>query len=120
MAENLPVLKPGQALTLKASATITAGQLVAITGDDTIGPAGAASTAVVGVAGQDAAVNDSIVVWAGGVQNVLASGAVAAGSPVIAGAAGTVAASATPPAGQQVGICVRGGTGVLVRVQFGR
>jgi hypothetical protein len=120
MAEYIPIYKPGQALTLKASATVTAGQVVAISGDNTIAPAGAASTACVGVAGQDAAVNDNVVVYAGGVQNVLASGAITAGSPVIAGAAGTVAASATPPAGQQVGIALTGGTGVLVRVQFGR
>ena len=120
MAEYIPILKPGRAVTLKASATVAAGQVVAITGDNTVGPAGSASTAVVGVAGQDAATNDSIVVYAGGVQNVLASGAVTAGSPVIAGAAGTVAASATPPAGQQVGIALTGGTGVLIRVQFSR
>lgn len=120
MAEYLPIYKPGQALTLKASAAVTAGQVVAISGDNTIAPAGAASTAVVGVAGTDGATNDNVVVYAGGVQNVLASGAITAGSPVIAGAAGTVAASATPPAGQQVGIALTGGTGVLVRVQFGR
>jgi hypothetical protein len=120
MAEYLPIYKPGQALTLKASATVTAGQVVAISGAGTVAPAGAASTAVVGVAGQDAATNDNIVIYAGGVQNVLASGTVAAGDPVIAGAAGTVATSATPPAGQQVGIALTGGTAVLVRVQFGR
>ncbi len=38
-----------------------------------------------------------------GVQEVVASGAIAAGSPVICGAAGTVVAAATPTSGQQVG-----------------
>lgn len=121
MAEYLPIYKPGQALTLKASGTITAGQVVAISGDGTVAVAGAASTAVVGVAGFDAVLNDNVTIYAGGVQNVLASGgAIAAGSPVIAGAAGTVVASATPPDGQQVGVALTGGTAVLVRVQFGR
>lgn len=120
MAEYLPIYKPGQALTLKASAAVTAGQVVAVSGAGTVAPAGAASTAVVGVAGTDGDTNDNIVIYAGGVQNVLASGAVTAGSPVIAGAAGTVVASATPPAGQQVGIALTAGTDVLVRVQFGR
>lgn len=120
MAEYLPIYKPGQALTLKASGTITGGQVVAVSGVNTVAAAGAASTAVVGVAAFDAVLNDNVIVFAGGVQNVLASGAVTAGSPVIAGAAGTVVASATPPAGQQVGIALTAGTDVLVRVQFGR
>ena len=120
MAEYIPIYKPGQALTLKASATITAGKVVAISGEATVATAGAASTAVVGVAAFDAATNDNLTIYAGGVQNVLASGAITAGSPVIAGAAGTVVASAAPPAGQQVGVALTGGTDVLVRVQFGR
>lgn len=120
MAEYLPIYKPGQALTLKASASITGRQIVAVSGVNTVAPAGAASTAVVGVAAFDAVTNDNVTIYAGGVQEVLASGAVTAGSPVIAGAAGTVVASATPPAGQQVGIALTSGTDVVVRVQFGR
>ena len=120
MAGYLPIYRPGQALTLTASATITGGQVVAVSGVSTVAAAGAASTAVVGVAAFDAVLNDKVTVYAGGVQNVLASGAVTAGSPVIAGAAGTVVASAAPPAGQQVGVALTTGTDVLVRVQFGR
>ena len=90
-------------------------------GSGTVAPAGAASTAVCGVAGFDAATNDNVTVYAGGVQSVTASGAITAGSPVIAGAAGTVVASATPPAGQQVGIALTtAADGAKVRVQFGR
>ena len=120
MAEYLPIYKPGQALTLKASGTITGGQVVAISGVNTVAAAGAASTAVVGVAAFDAVLNDNVTIYAGGVQNVLASGLVTAGQPVIAGAAGTVVASAAPPLGQQVGVALTTGTDVLVRVQFGR
>ena len=106
MAEMLPIYKPGQSLTLSASATITGGQLVAVTGSGTVGPAGAASTAVVGQAAFDAATSDKVTIWAGGVLSCTASGAITAGSPVIAGAAGTVVASAAPPAGQQVGVAL--------------
>ena len=121
MAEYLPIYKPGQAITLKASAGITGGLVVAVSGDGTVAVAGAASTAVVGVAAFDAVANDNVTVYAGGVQNVKASGAITAGSPVIAGALGTVVASATPPAGQQVGIALStAADAALVRVQFGR
>ena len=121
MAEYLPIYMPGQALTLKASATITGRQVVAVSGSGTVAPAGAASTAAVGVAGFDAATNDNVTIYAGGVQEVVASGAITAGSPVICGAAGTVAASATPPAGQQVGVALTtAADGARVRVQFGR
>ncbi len=99
MAEYLPTFKPGQAITLKASATITGGQLVEVTGSGTVGPAGAASTKVVGVAAFDAAVNDNVTVYAGGVQHATASGAVTAGDVVQAAANGQVASGTTAPIG---------------------
>jgi hypothetical protein len=99
MAEYLPVYKPGQAITLPASATITAGQLVEVSGSGTVGPAGAASVKVVGVAAFDAASGDSLTIFAGGVQHAVASGAITAGQVVQAGAAGTVAAGTTAPIG---------------------
>lgn len=121
MAEYLPIYKPGQAITLKASATVTGKQVVAVSGSGTVAPAGAASTAAVGVAAFDAATNDNVTIYAGGVQEVIASGAITAGSPVICGAAGTVVASATPPAGQQVGVALTtAADAAAVRVQFGR
>lgn len=121
MAEYLPIYKPGQAITLKASASITGRQVVAVSGSGTVAPAGSASTAFVGVAGFDASTNDNVTIFAGGVQEVTASGAITAGSPVICGASGTVAASATPPAGQQVGVALTtAADGATVRVQFGR
>ncbi len=121
MAEYLPIFKPGQAITLSASAAITGGQLVSVTGSGTVGPSAAASTSAVGVAAFDAAINDKVTIYAGGVQNCIASGAVTAGDPVIAGAAGTVATSALPPAGQQLGIALStAATGARVRVQFAR
>ena len=99
MSEYLPVFKPGQAITLAASATITGGQLVEVTGSGTVGPAGAASTKVVGVAAFDAVSGDNVTIFAAGVQHGVASGAITAGAVVQAGAAGTIAAGTTAPIG---------------------
>lgn len=90
MAEYLPVYRPGQALTLKASAAITGGQLVAISGSGTVAPAGAGVANWVGVAAFDAAINDNVTVHSSGVQSLTATGAITAGDLVVSAAAGTV------------------------------
>ena len=122
MAEYLPIFKPGQAITLKASAAITGGQVVEVTGAGTVGPAGANSTKVVGVAGFDAAINDYVTVYAGGVQNCTSAGVITAGGLVAAAASGNVATNAAPAAGVQIGIALSTTTGAsqAVRVQFAR
>ena len=100
MAEYLPIYKPGQAVTLKASAAITGGQLVEVSGSGTVQPAGAASTKVVGVAGFDAATNDPVTIYTSGpVHHVKASGAVTAGATVAAAAGGAVASGTTAVVG---------------------
>lgn len=101
MAEYLPVKNPGQALPLAASATITGGQLVAVSGVSTVAPAGANALNVVGVAAFDAAVGDQVTVFGGGVQELTTTGTVTAGDLVVAAANGTVstlAAVTTPTA----------------------
>jgi hypothetical protein len=100
VAEYLPIYKPGQAITLKASATITGGQLVEVSGSGTVGPAGAASTKVVGHAAFDAVTNDYVTIYTPGiVQHGTAAGAITAGAVVQAGAAGTIASGTTAPIG---------------------
>lgn len=91
MADYLPRFKPGETITRTASATITAGQLLEVTGDGTVGPAGANSLKWVGVAGFDAVNGDRVTVHCGGVQKLVASGTVTAGDIVSAAAAGQVA-----------------------------
>lgn len=121
MAEYLPITKPGQAETGKASGAIVGRQLVAVSGSGTIAAAGAGSTAVVGVAAFDGAVNDNVTYYSGGTQEPVATGAITAGSPVVAGANGTVVASAAPPAGQQVGVAKNtAADGARVRVAWTR
>lgn len=92
MADYLPKFKPGQAVTFTASADVTGGRLVAVTGNRTVGPAGADSAAVVGVAGFDALSGERVTVFtrAGGVQQLVASGAIAAGVKVSAAATGKI------------------------------
>lgn len=121
MAEYLPIYKPGQALTLKASATITGGQLVAVSGAGTVAPAGAASAAWIGVAAFDAAVNDNVTIHCGGVQSLTSSGTVAAGDQIVSGAAGVVATGTPASPGAFVGIALTAATGgAKVRVKFAR
>lgn len=128
--EYLPVFKPGQAITLKASAAITAGQIVAITGVGTVGPAGANAVNWIGVASTDAAINDNVTICADGVQSVTTSGTVTAGDLVVCAAAGavsTLAAVTTPTAADVtntrgiVGVAISTATtGLKVRVKFDR
>ena len=93
MADYLPKFHDGVAITLSSSAAVTGGQLVAVTGDGTVGPAGADSTAVVGVAGFDVQSGDRLTVYRHGVQRLTAADAITAGAPVAAAADGQVTAS---------------------------
>lgn len=130
MAEYLPIYRPGQVLTLKASATITGGQLVAVSGSGTVAPAGAAVANWVGVAAFDAATNDNVTIHSNGVQSLTASGTVTAGDLVISAASGqvsTAAAVTTPTAAdvnttrQVVGVALTTATnGNKVRIKFAR
>lgn len=95
MVDYLPKFKPGQSVTYKASAAITGGQLVEVTGNRTVGPAAADSAKVVGVAGFDAAIGDDVTVFWGGVQRLTALGAIAAGATVTAAAAGKATTGGT-------------------------
>jgi hypothetical protein len=102
MTEYVPLFKPGQSFTRQASAAITGGQLVGVSGSGTVAPTGAAQASWVGVAAFDAANGDQVTVHAGGVQRIVADGAVAAGDVLVsaatAGRVATVAAvNATAP-----------------------
>lgn len=106
MADYLPQFKPGATVTFKASAAVEGGQAVEVTGDREVGPAGAASTKYIGVAGHSAAAGANVTVHTPGqVQKLKAAWTVAAGDVVQTGAAGTVAAGTTAP----IGIALTGG-----------
>jgi hypothetical protein len=90
MADYTPVYNPGHAWTSSASATITGGQLVEVSGSGTVGPAGAGSTKVVGVAAFDAASGARVTVWPGAIHEVTCAANVTAGNTLKAAATGQV------------------------------
>lgn len=94
MAEHVPHFKPGADVTLEASAAITGGRLVSISGDKTVAQTSANDKAWVGVATTDAANGDKLTVTSGGVQELVASAAITAGDLVVPAADGKVASLA--------------------------
>lgn len=94
MANITEYAYPGDVLTFTPTAPVTGGQLVELTGNRTIGPAGATSTKVCGVAQQDAATGVPVGVRSKGVVGLTASGAVTTGQRLVAGAAGVAVAVA--------------------------
>lgn len=94
MAEYLPLHDDGDAITRQASATITGGQLVQVSGSGTVAPAGAIAATWLGVAAFDAANGDNVTVYCSGVQRLVASGSVTAGDLLVSAATGQVASAA--------------------------
>lgn len=92
MADYVPLYPEDDSITRKASAAITGGQLVRVSGDGTVAPTTAASADWLGVAGHDAAVDAQVTVWIGGVQRIATAAAIAAGLTVEGAASGQVAA----------------------------
>lgn len=92
MAEYVPLHIPGKAITRTASAAITGGQLVRVSGPGTVAPTSAASADWLGVAANDCASGDQVSIYLEGVQRLVASGAITAGATVEGAAAGAVAA----------------------------
>lgn len=119
--QNSPVFESGLAYTRKASAAITGGQLVEVSGSGTVAPCAATSAKWLGTAAFDAAVGEDVTVHIAGVQRLLASGAVPAGSVVVAAAAGRVVVNAAPAVGQQVGVAINtAADGAVAEIQMAR
>lgn len=99
MSDYLPVYTPAEVATFTASAAITGGQLLAVSGNGTVGPAGAASASWIGVAAGDAPSGSRVSVFCRGtVHESTAAGAITAGAQLATGAAGTVATLAAAAA----------------------
>lgn len=92
MADYAPKYLYGDQATGTASAAITGGQVLVVSGDGTVGPAGdAADVTVIGVAAADAASGARAAYFPRGKVHIsTTAGAVVAGNGVSAGAAGTV------------------------------
>jgi hypothetical protein len=87
--DYLPKHKPGDVVTYTASAAVTGGRLVTISGDLLVAQTGDGGT-VEGVAGRDAATGQTVPVISGGVQLLTASVAITANQRVMAAANGAV------------------------------
>ncbi|MBF6399777.1 DUF2190 family protein [Nocardia cyriacigeorgica] len=121
MAEHSPIFNPGAAITRTASDAVTGGQLLIVSGNNTVAPSSAASGAWLGVAAFDAASGAAVTVLSGGVHELAASGAIAAGARVIPAAAGAVAdLGAGTDYSQVVGVALAAAAGGKVLVKLAR
>lgn len=120
MPEYLPKFKPGEAVTLIASATVAGGQMVTVTG----AVAGADSATWFGVASRDAIAGQPFGVFADAVQRPTAAGVIAQGALVKCAANGQVTTfvAGTDTHEKLVGIAVEAasGAGVQFPVKFVR
>jgi len=64
MADYTPVIVPGATFTSTASAAVTGGDVVEVSGDDTVRRATGVSSKVIGVAGHDAASGQRVTIFA--------------------------------------------------------
>lgn len=121
MPDYTPIHRPGDAITRITSAAVTGGQLLIVSGNDTVAASSTATHAWLGVAGFDAGSGEAVTVLSGGVHELAASGAIAAGARVIPAASGAVAdIGAVTDYSQVVGIALSAAAGGKVRVKLAR
>lgn len=113
MPEYTPRFKPGQSITSQASAAITGGRLVSVSGSGTVATSAADAATVVGVNAFDvAASGDKVTLYplrSGGVHKLVASGAITAGAGVVSDTGGKVKSATTATAaaaGTLIGIAL--------------
>src|SRR4051812_10940973 len=120
MGDYTPIYQPGIAIPFTVGATpVVGGNLVSLSvagnaqSNGSVIPTTAATGLVMGVATTDAAVGARVTVIRGGVQEVVASAAIAFGLPLKSAANGTVAAFVvgTDPHDQLIGYSLTATTG---------
>lgn len=90
MADYTPKIS-GWSDTRTTSAAVVGGELLVVSGDDTVAKSAGADESWYGVAAFDAASGEEVTVEHGGVQGLTADGAITAGDPVISSSDGKVA-----------------------------
>ncbi|MGV7585237.1 capsid cement protein [Mycobacterium kansasii] len=122
MAEYGPLYRDGDRLPRTTSADTTAGQVVVVSGNDTVAPIAAPNEAWLGVAEHDALSGKPLVVATEGVWQVGATGAIAAGKPVIGATGGTVAAftNGTDEPEEIIGTALSAAASSKVVIKLGR
>lgn len=88
--EHTPAFKPGESITFRATAAVTGGKVVEVSGPYTVKHAVDGSAKAIGVAAFDAAAGEDVTVLIGGVHPLTANGAVTAGDQLGAAANGDV------------------------------
>lgn len=116
MAEYAPIHFPATQISDPASATVIAGQLLYVSGNNTVAPTTAATAAWIGVAAHDADSGERVSYYTAGVHELAASGAINAGDPVVPAAAGAVAALGNTTYSQVVGTAKAAAASGKVRV----
>lgn len=93
MADYVPLYLPGKAFTTQASAAISGGQAVYVSGSGTVAKTASAANIPIGIAAQDASASgEKIGVFARGtIHRLTAAGAITAGDLVESAANGAVA-----------------------------
>lgn len=95
MSDYIPVYTPANTFTSTASATVTGGQVLEVSGSGTVAATSGTSAKVIGVAAHDAAANALVTVHGRGkVHASVASGGISAGAQVVSAADGKVASLA--------------------------
>jgi len=94
VSDYLPKHVPGVAISLTASANLTGGRVLVVTGEQTVAHAGADAPLIAGVASRDVKSGERVGVYPlGGVHRLTAAGPITAGAAVATAAAGKVSAS---------------------------
>lgn len=91
MSDFLPLFHPGGKLPVVTSAAVTAGQLLAVSGNNTVAPTTGAGMALGVASTDDPTGGNQIMCFRVGVHNLIASGSIAAGDAVVAASGGAVA-----------------------------
>jgi predicted RecA/RadA family phage recombinase len=122
MAEHTPHYLPADRLPSTTSADVTGGQVVVVSGNNTVAPIAAPNEAWLGVAAHDAASGKALVVYTEGVHLVPASGSISAGKPVIGATGGAVAAFAngTDEPEEIIGTALSAAASSKVLIKLGR
>lgn len=91
MSDYLPRVFPADVVPAVTSAAVTAGQLLVVSGANTVAPSSAAAVAFGVAAVDDTVGGNTITVFRTGVHVLAASGSIAAGDLVVPAASGAVA-----------------------------
>ncbi|MCW3766463.1 DUF2190 family protein [Paenarthrobacter sp. PAE-2] len=116
MGQHVRLFDDGAPVTFTATVDVVGGQLLTVTGPRSVSPTSGSTAAWVGTAAFDAAAGEKVTVLPGGVQRILASGAIAAGARVIPAAAGKVVTIGAGDAAHAVGTALTAGTDVPVEI----